>query len=87
MKIYSPLKFIARESPIAMVQTTASFATHDSDPPVIPRKNDQIHYVSLVRTSNFEQTTINQREIEFWLGHGTCDEAESSVFGPKRMRY
>jgi len=70
-----------------MVQTTASFATHDSDPPVIPRKNDQIHYVPLVRTSNFEQTTINQREIEFLVGHGACNDDESPVFIIKKTGY
>ena len=70
-----------------MVQTTASFATHGSDPPVIPRGNDQTHYVSLVRTSNFEQTTINQREIEFLVGHGACNDDESPVFVTKKTGY
>ena len=62
--IHGPLKLIAWQSTIAMVQTTASFTTHGNNPPVLPHEDDQYHCVSLIRASNFQKNTINQRKMK-----------------------
>ena len=69
-----------------MTRTMASFAAHYSDPPALSHQCNIEHYVSLVRTSNFENTTINQRGIEFLVGHhGARDDGKSVHFDPKEM--
>jgi len=85
--IHGPLKLIARQSTIAMVQTTASVATQGSVPAVIPHEDDQYHYVSLVRASNFQKQQSTSEKWRFWWSHGTCDDAESSVVDAKKIRY
>ena len=67
-----------------MAQTTASVATYGNDPQDLPHLDAQIQYVSLLGALTFGKTTINQREIEFWVGHGPCDDGESTIFDPKK---